>query len=114
MATITPTIDEPGLGTTRVTWAGAATVDTLNSAITPAGRPLGGAIHIRGTFGSATVALQGSIDGTNWHALSDTQGTAISATAEAWFEFSTGAIYLRPSITGGTSDSIDVNLALRG
>lgn len=38
-------------------------------------------VTFAGTWGGATAALEGSNDGTNWIALADPQGTAITRTA---------------------------------
>ncbi len=40
--------------------------------------------------------------------------TAITTTALAMFNLSTSALYLRPCISGGTADAVDVILAMRG
>jgi hypothetical protein len=44
---------------------------------------LGGSkmIEVKGTFDSASVAIEISLDGTNWHAIRDSAGTAIAITA---------------------------------
>ena len=73
-----------------------------------------GSIQAVGTFGSGTVKLQGSNDGTNWADLDDTQGTAVGLAAAGAAEFSTGMVYIRPLVTGGTGDDLDVFISLRG
>ena len=40
--------------------------------------------------------------------------TVISATANALFEFTTAAMYIRPVITGGAANAVDVTVVLRG
>ena len=60
------------------------------------------AIQLTGTFGG-TVTMQGSLDGTNWFTLKDTQGNDVSATADALFEVSTAVRHVRPSAGSGVS-----------
>ena len=40
-------------------------------------------VQFAGTWGGATAVLEGSMDGTTWFTLTDYQGAAISATADA-------------------------------
>lgn len=97
-----------------VTWTGMATGDTIES-YTPIGTAgIAGAIQISGTFGGATVILQQSNDGSTWFTAKDVFGDDVSATANAIFEISLSALYIRPSISGGTGDAVNVILALRG
>lgn len=59
-------------------------------------------VQISGTFGGATVLLEGSDDNVTYFTLSDHGGTAISATSNARFD--TIAIvpqYIRPRSSGG-------------
>jgi hypothetical protein len=72
------------------------------------------AVQFGGTFGGATVGLQASNDGVTYFNLKDLGNIAISATANAMFEFTTSAMFLRPVVTGGTADAIDVTVVLRG
>ena len=76
MATINPVSSRPDLtAMEQVLW------ETLTQADTAAGyesRGREGNLQVIGTFGGATVILQGSNDGTNWFALKDRYGAAIS------------------------------------
>lgn len=99
-----------------VKWEGMATGEA-NEALTVAGQlGLVGAAQISGTFGGATVTLQCSNDGTTWFNMRDVTGagTTMTATGNSFFEFSTAALYIRPAISGGTDDDVDVTLVLRG
>ena len=59
-------------------------------------------IHIIGTFGSGgTVHLQGSNDGTNWIALTDPQGNAITKTATFVEMVTELTRYVRPFVSAG-------------
>jgi hypothetical protein len=46
--------------------------------------------------------------------MKDLGASALEATANAFFEFTTAAVYLRPAISGGTGDDVDVIVCLRG
>lgn len=57
--------------------------------------------QVAGTFGGASVGIQGSLDGTNWASLTDPQGNALTfsgAKIETVVEMTR---YLRPVVTGG-------------
>lgn len=95
-----------------ITWTGIATGDTINPFIMDVPGSLA-AIQATGTFGSATVTLSGSLDGTTYFSLSDVTGTAISLTANGYAELSTAALYIKPAITGGTGDSVTVVMVVR-
>jgi len=71
-------------------------------------------IQFSGTWGGATVVLQQSNDGATWFTANDVLGTAVSATADAFFELSIAAKYVRPSTSGGSSSDVDATLILRG
>jgi hypothetical protein len=114
MATISPNTDGPISTAKVVNWTDIATGDTINSYIIPEEFGAIGCVQITGTFGGATVSMEISNDGSTWFGLTDLQGAAIIATTAKFADFSTAAIYMRPAITGGTSDSIDVRVAFRG
>jgi hypothetical protein len=46
--------------------------------------------------------------------MRDLGGTVISATAAGFFEFTTAAMYIRPAISGGAANAVDVIVILRG
>ena len=95
-------------------WETLTTADTASPVKVQNMQGLAGAVQVTGTFGSATVVLQVSNDGTNYVTLSDSTGAAISLTAAGMREFSTAARFLRPSVSGGTGDDLDVIVVLRG
>lgn len=67
-------------------------------------------VQVTGTFGGATVVLQGSLDGSNWATLKDGAGTAISFTSAGLASVLENVAYVRPSASGGTSQSLTVRL----
>jgi len=99
----------------RVIWSALSTSGSPGDAFKLISQSaLAGCVQFTGTFGGATVIMQGSNDGTNWFTLKDLLGFNISATAANAFEFTTSAAYIRASSSGGTGDSVDVVVVLRG
>ena len=68
-------------------------------------------VQVSGTFGGATVVLQGSNDGTTYTTLKDLQGNSLSFTSAGYAEFSSGAAFIKPSISGGTGDSLNISVS---
>ena len=114
MATVSPVRSSGGIGIEIITWEALATGDTINTAQPSGQAGLAGSVQIAGTFGGATVTLQGSNDGANYVTLKDTSGTASSVRAAGLVDFSTACRYIKPGISGGTSDDVDVTVCLRG
>lgn len=111
--TVTPST--PKSGVVLYTYDNLDTADSSPTALELTGTaPALGFIQAVGTFGGGTVKLQGSNDNTNWVDLNDVTGTAIGLTAAGGAEFTTSALYIRPIITGGTGDDVDVYISLRG
>lgn len=72
-----------------------------------------GSIQVVGTFDSATVAIQGSNDGTNWFDLTDETGTVIAITAAGGKMFLPRVWKIRPEVSGGGgSCDLDVYIVL--
>lgn len=67
-------------------------------------------VQITGTFGGATVVIQGSNDGTNFVTLADFNGDAISVTASGLYSIAPAVRYIRPVTSGGSGSDIDVTL----
>lgn len=66
-----------------------------------------------GTFGSATVRLQGSNDGTNWHNMTQKGGTTtLGFTAAGVHSVNEMPAYIRPLTAGGTGTDVDVIVAV--
>jgi len=114
MATVTPTVTEIGYRSFKVEWAGMATGDTITEH-NAVGIISDATIQAEGTFGgSCEIGLTGSIDGSNFQALADLGGTAISAKATAFLagirENVTG---FKPTIASGTSDSVTATITYK-
>lgn len=72
-------------------------------------------VQVVGTFDGATIVIEGSNDGTNYHTLNDPQGNALtitSAKTEQILEV-TRWIRCRVSVNGAGSTDLDVYLVLR-
>jgi hypothetical protein len=71
-------------------------------------------VQVTGTFGTGTLVIQGSNDGTNWATLKDIHGTAISTGAAGIFGVAEIVRYIRPAVTGanGTTD-LDITMLVR-
>lgn len=113
MATVSFTQDQH-VTTASIAWADVATGDTIVAYEISEQAGLAGAVQFAGTFGGATVTLTGSNDGTNFVTLTDQVGTDISVTVAGLIEFSTACRYIKPGISGGTGDAVDVTVVLRG
>lgn len=110
MAVITPTIRDTESRITLATWDMAAG-DTAEAV-----RYAGSAdrtVQIIGTFGGATVAIYGSLNGTDWAPLTDAQGNAISMTSAGIEAITELVRFIRPVVTGGSGTAVTVMLLLR-
>jgi len=110
--TVTPS--QPVSGIKLVTYSDLDSNDTAQGVKTGGTEPIVGCVQAFGTFGGATVALQGSNDGTNWVNLNDVNGVEIALTAADGAEFTSSFIFIRPDASGGSGDSITVLLVTRG
>jgi P pilus assembly chaperone PapD len=114
MATIIPTIVEEQVRAAAFRWTDYSTADTSTSIKVQNMQGLAGSVQVTGTFGGATIALQVSNDGTNYVTLKDGSGVAITFTAAGVAEFSTAALFIKPTSSGGTDDNVTVTIVLRG
>ena len=113
MATVSPAMNLDIADAPRHIWADLATGDTINALKLTGTGARRASVQISGTFGSATVKMQTSNDGTNFADIKDIHNTAVSATAAAMFEITSSAIYIKPAISGGSADSVNVTLFMR-
>lgn len=72
-------------------------------------------VQVTGTFGTGgSVTIQGSNDKTNWFALTDPQGNAITKTAAGLELIMEAPLYLRPIVTAGDgTTSLTVSILCR-
>jgi hypothetical protein len=116
MAVIAPTITEIGNGdgsTFRIVWTPLTENDTC-APVAMSGYA-DKSVHVFGTFGSGTVALQGSNDGgANYAALNDPGGTAIGiATAAKIKGVLENTEWIKPVASGGTGQSLSIAVVAR-
>lgn len=98
-------------GATLVTWEALGDADQGAGYAMPYAADI--TVQAIGTFGSATVRLQGSNDGTNWHGLTQKGGTtALTFTAAGLHSVNEMPAYIRPTTTGGTGTDVDVIVAI--
>ena len=71
-------------------------------------------VHLFGTWGGATIVIQGSNDGTNWQTLRDPGGTLLSFTADGLKGILENPRFIRPSSSGGTGTDVDVIVYAKG
>ncbi len=95
-----------------VSWSALATGDT--------GAPIQGvglsdrSVQFTGTFGGATVVLEGSNDGVNYVTLTDPAGVALSFTSAGLKQLLQITRYMRPSVSGGAAVAINCHLLTVG
>lgn len=84
---------------TVATWANMAQNDV--------GMPMGNSqytdrsFQVAGTFGGATVAVEGTNDDTNWSTLTDLQGNPLLFTTAKIELVTEATLRIRPKVTGG-------------
>lgn len=114
MANVTPTLGVPdplvNHKVVSATWAmGSADTGLADSRLAGyADRT----VQAFGTWGGATLVIEGSLDGTNWVTLTDPQGNAISKTTTNFIEsIAEWVRYIRPVTSGGTGTALTVIIA---
>jgi hypothetical protein len=72
-------------------------------------------VTITGTFGAGgSITIQGSNDNTNWFAVTDPQGNAITKTAAGMETLMEAPRYIRPLVTAGDgTTSLTVKILCR-
>ena len=112
MATIDPVVVEGDSRTFIATW-------NLSNGDTGAPIRYAGAVErtvqIIGTFGGATVSLEGTLElvPTTWLPVTDVQGSVISKTSAALETITELVRHIRPVVTGGSGSAITVLLMMR-
>lgn len=117
MATIAPVLAYDSVSnSSTVTWTGVSTADTMTSYKLQGRAAEFACVEMSGAaaWGSATVTLKGSNDDSVYITLKDRTNNSVSATADAFFELSTAAKWIKPASSGGTADNVDVIVHLRG
>jgi len=79
----------------------------------PAVRLADKTVQIAGTFGGATITLQGSNDDTNWETLNDADGVAIAKTASFLGLIRENPKSIRAISSGGTGTAVTVTVVAK-
>lgn len=95
-------------GLVSVAWAAVPEGDTYAAAET--GGLFERSVQVGGTFGGATVLIQGSNDGVTYFTLNDLQDNPLSFAAAGVAAIQENVRYIKPSASGGTNSSINVNV----
>lgn len=112
------TIEKITRGTHLFKWIGLAQAET-GAVLTPqigAGTFADRCVTITGTFGTATVDIQGSNDGVAWKALesANNAGTSLAGiAAAALHQILENPAYIRPVINGGNGTT-DLDIIICG
>lgn len=114
MPTVSPSLNTSVADNPRVIWEALATGDTINPFVMSQQYGLAASIQISGTFGGATVKVQISNDNVSYYDMEDVTGTPVSTTSGGLYEVSTAAVYIKPVVTSGSANDIDVIIAFRG
>jgi hypothetical protein len=115
MAAIKPTYRNVGRGDGScqlVVWTPVTENDTCVAAELP--DLADKSVHVYGTFGGATVAVQGSNnDGTSFAALNDPSSTVIAINSEKIKQVLENTQQIRPAATGGASQSLSIAMLIK-
>lgn len=98
MATRENAIVQQGARSRTITWSGLL----LNDDGAPLRQHDGDrCVQVEGTFGGASVAMQGSNDGSNWRTMTDVFGNPATFTSGDLMQLSEAPLFIRPAVTGG-------------
>lgn len=109
MATVTASIQNYLDNVKAITWPSLGQND--DGSQEPAAHYPDKTVQVAGTFSGATVALEGSNDGTNWFILTDPLGVPVTFTATGLRIIIENPLYVRPKVTGGAGGT-DVTVIL--
>jgi hypothetical protein len=115
MAVITPTVIAGKLtldfrGIVIIQWASVTGADTCTEV--ELGRYTDRTVQCEGTFGTATVTIDGTLD-TVYRTLSDTDGVALSLTSGAIKAVNQATRLIRPVVTGAGA-TVTITLMCKG
>lgn len=105
--TLTQVVNNTGVA--MVTWATLGDAETGGAANTDGRSDY--TITASGTWGAATVTMEGSNDNSNWFPMTDFLGVAMTFTANGMKTVGTSPFYVRARTSGGTGTDVTVILA---
>lgn len=111
MAVVTRVTQDLIFGSSVTSWGPMATGDTGD----PVGVPGSGdrTVQVSGTFGGASVIIEGTLDMTNWQTLHDPAVTILSFTSAGLAAVLENVLAVRPRISGGSAVAVNVVLLTR-
>lgn len=111
MANISPVVQTTDTGATRAVWSGVLAGDVCLPVDYDAYADR--TVQIAGTFGGATVAVQGSLEKvpTNWAVLTDPQGNDLNISAAKIEMVVENTAFVRPAVAGGDG-STDLTITM--
>ena len=115
MADITPTHKQVGRHAHLYLWETLTESDTALPVSVPFSADR--SVHVVGTFGGATITMQGTNETapTNYETLTNIDGTtACTFTAAALQQIEENTVWIRPSSASGSSSDVDVYLLVKG
>lgn len=103
MSTVDKKVEQIGPGTQIISWESLTAQDDgkpvdVSSAIFKT-------IQFQGIFNGASIQLEGSIDGKNYHALTDPQGNNLSKKGNGIESIVENVRWVRPMVVGGAPDT---------
>lgn len=113
MAEIPYSITTTAKGDALVTWANVTEADTFQTFdLDRAAAEI--SVHVKGTFGGATVTITGSNHANNTGpTLQQIGGTNASCTAADIFSILDRPLEIKPTASGGTSQSVSIYMMVR-
>lgn len=100
MATVTPVMDMLERGT-LIKWTWNALRQSDTGGVVEWARLADRSVHIYGTWGGASVVMEGSNDGSNMCQLENLKGLPISVSANALFGILQLCCHIQPRVVGG-------------
>lgn len=116
MAVVSPTFSSitgvtGGIDAIIVTWGPMGDSDTAGAVQLP--DRIDRSVQVIGTFGGATITMQGSNDGTNFNTVNDAFGAALTLAAAAIKQVTEAALWIRPSTASGSGSSLTIIMCAR-
>ncbi len=103
----------PDVRSMVIQWTAVTEADTCVAAPYPTHADR--SVQVTGTFGSATVLIQGSNDGGSTYAtLNNAADAALSFTSAGLEAILESTALVKPTISGGTGQSLNIYIHMRG
>ena len=113
MATITAVVEEVSTKSRVILWETLTETNSDGSSVSYHG-DVERSVQVMGTFGGATITIQGSNDGgIIWATLHDAAGANLDFTVAGLELVLENARHMRPIVTGGAGVDVDVHLFTR-